>query len=115
MTTPTTSGCWPRRGAGGVDLGGLGVAPDGGLWLGPVECWWEAETEESINASPRPPLTDSCASTAVGWTATPLTCASLTGDLGPDGSIWALSSTDPADDHAFDLYVITPEAVAASE
>ena len=105
LDDPYYLGVLAQEGAGGVDLGGIGVAPDGGLWLGPVECWWEAETEEphGLLRFDGGRLDRYAADVCI-----------FDGYLGPDGSIWALSSTDPADDHAFDLYVITPEAVAGT-
>jgi hypothetical protein len=115
LDDPYYLGVLAEEGAGGVDLGGLGVAPDGGLWLGPVECWWEAETEELIQRESPPTPHGLLRFDGGRLDRYAADVCIFDGYLGPDGSIWALSSTDPADDHAFDLYVITPEAVAASE
>jgi hypothetical protein len=107
---------------GAVDLVGIGVAPDGSLWVVPGGEWSELVGDGVVQTEQATDCQGLLRFDGERWQryaqGTCLYNPFTVGDhlhIGPDGSIWALASTDPANDHAFDLYVITPEAVAATE
>ena len=101
-------GEWIRDGSGAAHPADDRVGPDGGRWQTYDPDWdcewdWESEPCPSVvrfdGVRGELFLADACADSI---------------DIGPDGSVWALARTGPAKDPTWDLYVITPAAVAAS-
>jgi len=91
---------------GGWDAEPYAVAPDGSFWAG-----WPSRSEDGCQGVSR--------FDGRTWGRyLPGMCVHWLGgmDIAPDGSVWLVArSGPPGSENPSSLYVITPEAVAASE